>query len=126
MSNIIAKRIKMAMNEQKITPIELSKRTGINKSSISQYMNGIVKPKHDRIYMIAKELKVSPSWLAGINDNKNPMSEQIEVYKSTENALFDSIFGGCNEDMKELFYIISNLSEENIKTLLVMARALNK
>ncbi|WP_302425403.1 helix-turn-helix domain-containing protein [Holdemanella biformis] len=42
-----------------------SDKTGIPKSSISQYMSGYAKPKHDRIYLIAKALHVDEAWLIG-------------------------------------------------------------
>lgn len=44
-------RLKNAMRMNDITPINLSRKAGIPKSSISQYVNGKATPKADRIYI---------------------------------------------------------------------------
>jgi len=58
-------RLKKALAMKQITPIELSEKTKIPKSSISQYMSGHVKPKQDRIYLICKALNINEAWLIG-------------------------------------------------------------
>lgn len=63
----IQDRIADALEIRKMTAKDLADKTGISKSSISQYMNGIVKPKADRIYLIAKALNVNEAWLLGYN-----------------------------------------------------------
>lgn len=66
----IKDRIKEAMCSQGITAIELSRRTGIPKSSISQYLSGFTKPRANRICSIAKALNVSEVWLMGYDVEK--------------------------------------------------------
>lgn len=61
----IKDRLRRAMSITNTSPVDLSKGTGIPKSSISQYMSGYAKPKQDRIYLIAEHLKVDPAWLLG-------------------------------------------------------------
>lgn len=61
----ISERIKQALQMFGISQAELCKRTGIPKASISQYISGYVKPKDDRLYLIAKALGVNESWLLG-------------------------------------------------------------
>ncbi|MGF7002450.1 repressor LexA [Lachnospiraceae bacterium PFB1-21] len=63
----IKDRIKEGLDMRKLSPAELSEKTGIPKSSISQYMNGVVKPKQDRIFLISKALNVSEAWLMGFD-----------------------------------------------------------
>lgn len=70
-------RLKNIMSERKITQSELSKRTGIRQSSISDWLNGRYEPKQDKIYLIAQALGVSPSWLLGYDE---PTSNQAEGY----------------------------------------------
>lgn len=60
-------RLTLALSVREMTPIELSEKTGISKSSISQYMSGYSKPKNDRIYLISKALNISETWLMGYN-----------------------------------------------------------
>lgn len=60
-------RLTLALSIRGMTPIELSEKTGISKSSISQYMSGYSKPKNDRIYLISNALNISETWLLGYN-----------------------------------------------------------
>jgi transcriptional regulator with XRE-family HTH domain len=60
-------RLKQALLLRNMKPIELSEKTGISKSAISQYMSGYAKPKQDRIYSICKILDVSEAWLMGFD-----------------------------------------------------------
>lgn len=61
----IKNRIRRAMSDQGMTAVELSTKTKIPKSSISQYLSGYAKPKQDRIYLLASALNVSEAWLMG-------------------------------------------------------------
>lgn len=68
MNNIIEEcsvRLKRAMAIREMTASDLVRKTGISKGSISQYMSGYVKPKQDRIYLLANALEVDPVWLIG-------------------------------------------------------------
>lgn len=58
-------RLRSALNLRNMKAIELSEKTGIPKSAISQYMSGYAKPKQDRIYLLARALNVSEAWLMG-------------------------------------------------------------
>ena len=60
-----ANRLKRAMEIRNMKAIDLHDKTGSGKSSISQYMNGKVKPKQDRIYLMAQALNVDELWLMG-------------------------------------------------------------
>ena len=60
-----ANRLNLAMEMRNMKAVNLSEKTGIGKSSISQYRNGIVNPKQDRIYLMAQALNVNEMWLMG-------------------------------------------------------------
>ena len=60
-----ANRLNLAMEMRNMKAVDLSEKTGIGKSSISQYRNGIVNPKQDRIYLMAQALNVNEMWLMG-------------------------------------------------------------
>ena len=47
---------------------ELARRTGIDKSLISRYVNHKAMPKIDNIVALAKVLRVSPAWLLCLDD----------------------------------------------------------
>ena len=46
---------------------DVSKRTGISRSSLSEYAKGKFIPKQDKVYLISKALDVSPAWLMGFD-----------------------------------------------------------
>lgn len=69
-------RLRQALIEANMKPIDLSERTGIPKSMISYYLNGKTKPKADRIYVICQVLGVSEAWLLGYDVPKNRTAEQ--------------------------------------------------
>lgn len=63
-SNFVT-RINEAMGLRNMRSVDLIKRTGIPKSSFSQYINNYVEPKSDRIFLLAQALNVSEAWLLG-------------------------------------------------------------
>lgn len=60
-----ANRLNRAITLRNIKPIELSEKTGIDKSKISSYMSGRYKAKQDGVYLLAQALNVSEVWLMG-------------------------------------------------------------
>lgn len=58
-------RLNKAISLRGIKPIELSEKTGIDKSKISSYMSGRYKAKQDGVYLLAHALNVSEVWLMG-------------------------------------------------------------
>lgn len=71
--NNFSKRLKQAMDEQGINQTDLATKTGLGKSSISQYISGKNEPTAFRLKMLADALDVSPAWLKG--DIDEPASE---------------------------------------------------
>lgn len=67
-------RLSRALTLMNIKPIELSHKSGIAKSGISQYLNGICVPKDKNIKKIANILNVNEDWLKGYDV---PMEKEI-------------------------------------------------
>ncbi len=67
-----AERLKAAMNRRRISSAELCKRSGISKSSMSEYLSGKFMPKVDKLYAIATVLDASPLYLQGKIENEQP------------------------------------------------------
>lgn len=65
-------RLRHALTIRNMKPIELSEKTGISKSAISQYMSGYAIPKADRVYLISKALNIRESWLLGFDTDMEP------------------------------------------------------
>ena len=54
--------IKKIMIDMRInTILELSKRTGINRNTLSDVLNGKIKPSSDTMYKLVDCLSISPS-----------------------------------------------------------------
>lgn len=60
-----AERIQEYMSLYDVKAVDLAKRFHVSRSTISQYVNGIVVPKRDRLVLIADALKIDPLWLMG-------------------------------------------------------------
>ena len=69
-------RLREALKDAGMKPIELSEKTGIPKSMVSYYLSGKTKPKADRIYIISTALGVSEAWLIGYDVPKTRTQEQ--------------------------------------------------
>lgn len=58
-------RLKELMDLLEINQTEFCKRTGLNKSALSNYLNGDRVPRQDKIAMIADAFGIDPAWLMG-------------------------------------------------------------
>jgi transcriptional regulator with XRE-family HTH domain len=103
-----AERLKYAIEFRRTSAAEVSKATGISRGSLSQYMNGKFSPKQDRIYLLAKHLHVSPTWLMGLDvsmEERHPLeihddkNGSMYVVGNSSN-LFIEAFTGENEQIK--------------------------
>ncbi len=63
--NIVAERLRYAMQVRELKQVDLVAKTGIGKSSISTYLSGEYLPKQTNTYKLAKALSVNPAWLLG-------------------------------------------------------------
>lgn len=68
-------RLQMAMNIRNMKAVELSERTGIPKSSLSEYLKGKYEAKQKGIYKLAHVLNVSEGWLMGLDV---PMERELK------------------------------------------------
>lgn len=75
-----AERLKQALELRDMKCIELSKRTGVNRGTISKYLSGVNEPRADRLHKIALALNVSEAWLLGydVPMERNDMRSEIE------------------------------------------------
>jgi transcriptional regulator with XRE-family HTH domain len=105
------KRLAKALEIRKLRQADLAEMTQIPKSSISLYLKGAYEPKDDRIYVIAKALRVSEAWLMGYDV---PM-EKIEEISPSEPQLT-----GVD---KELWDILKLIPVEKKRLMLEMGRA---
>lgn len=69
-------RLNTAMRIRNIKATELSEKTGIAKSSLSEYINGKYEAKQDGVYLLARALNVNEAWLMGLDV---PMDREIKT-----------------------------------------------
>lgn len=89
-----AERLRMALDFRNMKATELSELTGINKSTISQYLSKEYEPKRDRIELFAKTLNVNEVWLTGYD-------VPMEINSSDINDSFVEKYELSPEELKE-------------------------
>ncbi|MCC1436649.1 LexA family transcriptional regulator [Staphylococcus aureus] len=77
--NSFKDRLKQIMSERKISQSELSRRTGIGRNSISDYLNGKYEAKQDKVFELAKALNINEAWLMGFDISKNRKIENNDI-----------------------------------------------
>lgn len=80
----VKNRIAKALEVRDMTAAELSKKSGIGKSSISKYLKGTVIPKQTAIYQMAQALDVDPGWLLGLDVTMNGRHLAIDLDKLSD------------------------------------------
>jgi repressor LexA len=83
--DIFKDRLIEAMQARGMRAAELSKRTGLSKARISQYVNGKFVPKSDAVLQIAEALRVSELWLLGKAPDMEPAEAARPVIPCPEN-----------------------------------------
>ena len=79
-----AKRLSYILNLRKMKPQELANKSGVGKSSISQYLNGNHEPQNTNAGAMAEVLHCNPMWLMGFDV---PMEENKIMIKFAEGTL---------------------------------------
>ena len=88
-----AERLRIALDFRNMKATELSALTGINKSTISQYLSKEYEPKRDRLELFAKTLNVNEAWLIGYD-------VPMEISSSSNDSLIEEYELGP-EELKE-------------------------
>ena len=70
-------RIRELLDETGISQTDFCKRTGINKSALSNYLKGDRVPRQDQLSKIADAFNVSAAWLMGYDIPKRDESELL-------------------------------------------------
>ena len=104
------KRIAKALAVRNVRQADLANMTQIPKSSLSLYLKDAYEPKQDRIYVIAKALRVSEAWLMGYD---------VPMETAKENSPSERPLTEGEQQMLELFRLIP---EEQQKAFLEMGR----
>ena len=74
-----AKRLMKALSDNDMRAQDLANATGINKASISQYVNGSHAPSNISAGKMADVLGVSPLWLMGFDVQPTAEDEETNI-----------------------------------------------
>lgn len=110
-----SKRLNEAIRIRNIKPIDLSEKTGIDKSKISSYMSGRYKAKQDGIYLLSKALNVSEAWLMGLNVPIQRTNNEIIKKNYVRILVLGSIPAGVPIELVEDIIDFEDLSEDYFK-----------
>ncbi|HDC2790070.1 TPA: helix-turn-helix domain-containing protein [Staphylococcus aureus] len=102
--NSFKDRLKQIMSERKISQSELSRRTGIGRNSISDYLNGKYEAKQDKVFELAKALNVNEAWLMGFDVSKNRKIENNDIasiYSKLTPPRQKNVLNYANEQLDE-------------------------
>lgn len=75
------KRFIQAKEQSGLRWIDIAKRSGLDKASISQYKNGVHTPEPDALFKLAKVLNVTMEWLTGADTPANSEDFIINRYR---------------------------------------------
>ena len=108
-------RLRELLNETKDSQNEMSRKTGLTKSAISNYINGTREPRQDAIYKISEAYNVNPAWLMGL-DVKKELSSNKQKDMFIGDSLEIETFSQKEQQKKALeFYEAYEKADPNIK-----------
>ena len=107
-------RLKIALEYREMRAVDLSNKTNISQSTISQYLSGYAEPKKKRLQLIADALNVDPTWLMGLNV---PMERSLGKYTDyiTPDTIAFEITGRRLQNSPKVFDIICKSLDEICK-----------
>lgn len=94
-------RFQKAIDDSKMSQSELSRQTGISKSSINEWLKGKYEPKQDKIYLLSKALEVDPSWLMGVSNLFDVNEHIMIVYNQLEPSRQKKVYNYANDQLIE-------------------------
>lgn len=103
----VNRRLEQAMNFRLMTAADLSRITGISKSSISRYMSGEYNPNSEKLDKISKALNVNEAWLLGydgIEMERESDEEREQRSRTIEEDMSDMMLKKLNELYKTLSF----------------------
>jgi transcriptional regulator with XRE-family HTH domain len=83
-------RLLKVISERGITASELSEASGVDRPSLSNYINGKYEPKQDKVYKLARALDVDPGWLM-TGEEPLKMDLQSEVTHRFDDSVVEMV-----------------------------------
>lgn len=102
-NELTAKRLQLALSSANISQQELAEKSGVSKSSISQYVNGSHAPGNISAKKIGKILDVESMWLMGFDVE---MRKEISSESAKNDMVFLEKFSLLNERDKNIVILM--------------------
>ena len=117
-----SERLRKAMDLKNVQPIELSKRTKIAQSSISEYLADKVQARQDKILLFSEALNVDPAWLMGADVPMERSKSTEEVIDESEELaqLMEELHK--NPDLRILMSTSSKVTPDSLRALINLAQ----
>lgn len=79
-------RLTELMQKNNLRQADVVKTTGLDKSTISYYLNGKREPAQDNIFTISQAYNVDPAWLMGyeVPMEKQPIKRTYSAHEAAE------------------------------------------
>ena len=116
--DITAKRLRDALDSSGMIPQELSEKSGVGKSSISQYINGSHKPSNIASGKMAEVLDVSPLWLMGFDVPRESDAKRFSAYADKFNELHPSLPTVEEKEILNNYRKLSSTDQELVNTIM--------
>lgn len=112
------RRLKAAMALRNLKAVELSQRSGVGKSDISNYLKGAYNAKQDKVFLLARALDVDPGWLSA--------TDQAEFNEESEipSAGFPAYEQELDLLTCEIVRLVRNLPDNKKRALIDLLRAM--
>lgn len=105
----ISKRFEQILSQKGMTARELSEKSGVNETSISQYVNGRHVPSNVSSGKMAEILGVAPLWLMGYDVPMFP--RKSEELAHTDMAMLTKYMRLAPRDQKIIDQMIDSMLE---------------
>lgn len=104
--NSFAERLNEALSQKGISQAELSRRTGIGRNSISDYLKAKYEAKQDNLLLLANALDVNEAWLMGLD---------VEMEKTNITSIYNQL--NLDRQKKVINFAKQELIEQNKKVV---------
>lgn len=101
----ISTRIKQIMKEKGMTQADLSKESGISKSTLSEWLNDKYEPKQNSIYILSETLGVNPTWLMGLDVDKENKLDISLIYNELKQPRQQKVYNFAESELEEQRYL---------------------
>ena len=117
------KRIRELISELGVTQTEFCKKTGINKSALSNYLNGDRLPRQDQIDKIAQAYNINPAWLMGYEVPKTTPKMDDRIHLDAKTSIFIEATPRRGDIFEDLLNAAKGCTPEQVKTATEMLTA---